>query len=194
MHKKVLDAYKKAGMELPLERAEDVNARIFYEKQKMSQKPINREIRLIVRIKEKDTEYFYYGQELTSEDSLGNEIHTYIQPVGKYEFPTFDYITDPTSKARIATGIRTYQTIHELKWPDQWTPELEKDVPDKVGLTVIAAGRHYGGYTWDDYKERTFQELVTFGRYGTFEPSPKIIQIEDQRRVEKDKEKRQRLK
>jgi len=66
MHKKVFQEYEKSGMQLPEETANEANIRVFYEKQKISQKSIKRSIVKLVRLKEKGQEYFYYGQELTS--------------------------------------------------------------------------------------------------------------------------------
>jgi hypothetical protein len=194
MHKKVLAQYKKYNAELPdLTTANEENIRIFYEKTKASGKPIRREITKIVRLKEEGKEWFYYGQELRSQDSLGNEIEVYMQPVGKYDLPEFSFIVDPHTDARIPNGIKSTSTVYELEWPKEWTPELEKDVSDNVDLVLIKQNRHYGGYSFDEFKLRTFDELVTLGKYGTLNPTPKIIEIENTRRKELDKEKKARI-
>jgi hypothetical protein len=188
MHKKVLAEYKKYNAQVPeLTTANEENIRIFYEKTKASGNPIKREIVKIVRLKEKGKEYFYYGQELRSTDSLGNELEIYMQPVGRYEKPTFQFIIDPNTEARIPNGIKSHETIYELEWPKDWNSELENDLSSKVDLLVIAQGRKYGGYSFDQFKTHTFEELVTLGKYGTINPSPKIVDVVDQRRKETDK-------
>ena len=196
MHKRVLAEYKKCHAEalLPaLTSALEENTRIFYEKSKMSGAPIRREIQAVYRTKIKDKEHFWYHQELRSQDSLQNEIEVFMPRVGRYEKPYFSTITDPNTGAKIPTGIQRTEEIYELEWPKDWTPELENDLIDKLNLVVIANGRHFGGYTWDEFKERTLNELVTYGKYGVFEkPIQKVIEIEDQRRSELDKEKRKR--
>lgn len=188
MHKKVLAEYKKYNAQVPeLTTANEENIRIFYEKTKASGNPIKREIVKIVRLKERGKEYFYYGQELRSTDSLGNELEIYMQPVGRYEKPTFQFIIDPNTDARIANGIKSHETIYELEWPKDWNSDSENDLSSKVDLLIIAQGRKYGGFSWDEYRNRTFEELVTLGRYGTLTPTTKIIEVEDTRRKESDK-------
>jgi hypothetical protein len=193
MHKKVLAEYKKFNAELPdLLTPNEENIRVFYEKTKASGKPIRREIIKIVRLKQKGKEHFYYGQELRSEDSLGNELEVYMQPIGKYDLPYFDFITDPTTNARIPNGIKSTETKYELEWPKDWTQELEHDVVEKVDLMVITPTRKYGGFDFQDFKEKSFDDLVTFGRYGTYNPTPKIVEVENTRRKEADKAKKTR--
>jgi hypothetical protein len=193
MHKKVLQEYKKYHAQLPdLSTAEEENHRVFYQKTKTSGKPIQREIVKVVRLKEKGKEYFYYGQELRSEDSLGNELEVYMQPIGKYEKPTFQFIVDPNTDAKIPNGIKSHQTVYELEWPKDWNPDLENDLSSNVDLLVSSQGRKYGGYTWEQFKNESFENLVMIGKYGTVNPSPKIIDTVEQRRAEKEKEKRNR--
>jgi hypothetical protein len=176
-----LAAYQKAGMELPLESANDVNLKNFYEKVKMSGKPIRREIQSIYRMKVGNREVFWYHQRLSSFDALNNDLEVFFPSIGKYDLPTFDYVNDAATGARFAQSIKSHETKYELEWKKDFTPELEQDVIDKVDLIVIAQGRHYGGYSWDEFKNRTFEELVQIGKYGTINPSPKIIETEDQR-------------
>jgi hypothetical protein len=196
MHVKTLSEYKKHNAEellTGLTSACDENIRIFMEKVKMSGKPVKREITSIYRLKQGNKEHFTYHQKLSSQDSLDNYIECWYPGIGKWSKPTFSTITNPETGAKIADGIRSTETIYELEWPKDWTPELEADVVNDISnLVVIAGSLHYGGYTFDDFKNRSFDELVTFGRYGTFTPTTKIIEIEDNRRAEKDKEKRNR--
>jgi hypothetical protein len=53
---------------------------------------------------------------------------------------------------------------------------MEKRLYKKVSLTVVTMNRKYGGFTWEDYKERRFDDLVTFGRFGTFNPTSKELE------------------
>lgn len=196
MHVKTVAEYKKHNAEdlmLPFLSASDENIKTFLAKAKMSGKPIKREINSIYRLKQGNKEHFYYHQHLESEDSLGNHIETWFPSVGKWEKPTFDFITNPDSGAKVATGIHSTQIIYELEWPKDWTSEIEADVINDISnLIVISGSTHYGGFSFQDFKEKTFDQLVTFGRYGTYHPTPKVIDIEDTRRREKDKEKMKR--
>jgi hypothetical protein len=165
------------------------------EKAKISGKPVKREINSIFRLKQGNKEYFIFHQKLSSQDALDNYIECWFPNIGKYEKPSFSFITNPETGAKIADSIRSTEIIYELEWPKNWTPDLEKDVVNDIdNLIVIAGNRHYGGFSFDDFKNKSFDELVTIGKYGTANPSPKIIEIENDRRRELDKAKRQRLK
>jgi hypothetical protein len=118
---------------------------------------------------------------LTSQDALGNEIEVYMPWVGRYEKPTFEFIVDPHTDAKIPKGIKSKEIIYELEWPKQWNQELERDLSEKVSLIVATNSRKYGGFDFQDFKNRTFEELVTIGKYGTVNPSGKVIETEDQR-------------
>lgn len=177
MHKKVLAEYKKFNAALPpLLSANEESVRIFYEKVKASGKPVKREINSITRLKNAGKEYFIYHQELRSHDSLGNEIEAYMPHIGVYELPHFDFIVDPHTDAKIPNGIKSHETVYELEWPKDFIPELEKDVTDKASLQVKKGSRRYGGYdSIEEFKSHSFDELVTWGIYGTYTPKPADI-------------------
>jgi hypothetical protein len=197
MHVKTVAEYKKHNAEdlmLPFLSACDENIKVFMEKAKTSGKPVKREINSIYRLKQGNKEYFIYNQKLSSQDSLENYIECWFPNIGKYEKPSFSFITNPETGAKIADSIRSTEIIYELEWKKDWTPELEAVVVNDIdNLIVIPGNRHYGGFSFDEFKERTFDELVTLGKYGTLNPTPKIIEIENTRRKELDKEKRARI-
>jgi hypothetical protein len=168
MHPEVIKKYKQNNYEVALERAEDVNERTFWEQVKESKQPVKREIMQISRVKQGKQEYFTYQEEVTSKDSLGNEIHCY-RSVGKYEDPSFRYNINQNGQ-RMASEILRTETVYEYKWPGDWTPELEELVTEDPSLTLITQSRHYGGFTFEQFKEDSYDDLVTFGRFGTKNP------------------------
>jgi hypothetical protein len=195
MHVKTQAEYKKHNAEelmLQFLSAGDENIRIFMEKAKTSGKPVKREINSIYRLKQGNKEYFTYHQKLSSEDSLGNYIECWFPGLGKWEKPSFSFITNPETGAKIADSIRSTEIIYELEWPKDWTSELENDLSSKVDMIIDTGNRKYGGYDWSQYKNSSFQDLITIGKYGQLNPTPKIVEVENQRRSELDKAKRNR--
>ena len=169
-HPKVLQAYQEADFfENYVPKANEENEKAFWLVVEQAKQPVKREITKIVRVKKGGKEYFYYHEELTTRDHVKNEHHCF-HTVGKYKMPEFNSAYDPkTGKVRAKEIVRE-EEVYEFEWPDKWTPELEELVKEDVDLLVITTGRKYGGYSFDDFKERTFDELVTIGRFGTLEP------------------------
>lgn len=168
MHPEVIKKYKENGFEIALERAEDINETNFLEQVKASKQPVKREITKIIRVRKAGQEHFYYGEELTSFNYLGNKIQHY-HTVGKYEDPVFRFHVNDQGK-KVATEIESHETVYEYNWPNAWSDELESLVSETVDLLIITPGRKYGGFTYPQFKESSFDDLVTFGRFGTLNP------------------------
>ncbi len=168
MHPAAEKKYKQADFQLALESASDQNEATFFEKAKLAKQAVTREITAIYRLKKAQQEYFYYGEELRSKDNLGNMIDHY-RTVGLYKDPSFRYQLNQDGN-KVATEIQNLETVYEYKWPDDWTTELESLVSENVSLTVITPSRKYGGFTLDDFIHRSFDELLVFGKFGTYNP------------------------
>lgn len=196
MHVKEVAEYRKNNAEnlLPPEDvkpAVDQNIETFLKKSKMSGKPVKRQITQVHRRRIGNKEYFTYHQQLSSFDSLDNHIECWFPNIGKWEKPSFEYITNPDTGSKIATAVRNRETQYELHWPKDFTEEIQKDLTENVDLIVITSSRKYGGYDLEEFKKRSFDELVTYGKYGVFsKPVEKVIEIEDTRRREADKRNR----
>ena len=169
MHPEVLKKYKENDFEIALERAEDINGKNFFDQAKQSKAEIKHEITKIMRIRKSRKEYFYYGEALKSRNYLGNPIHLY-RTIGKYDDPIFRSQVDPSTGNKMAVEIESTETVYEFEWPKQWTDELEEKVTESVDLLIITPGRKYGGFTFSDFKEKSFDELVTIGKFGTSNP------------------------
>ena len=174
MHPKVEEKYRKNDFEVPYDSANDSNLKSFWTQANQSNVPVTKDIYKIVRLKHRGVEYFYYHVKYTSRDVLGNKIEAMEYDKGYYEDPQFkfNYVMDPKTgtQKKTVTEVESTERIYELKWPKDFTQELQDQVVDSVDLLVISTGRKYGGYTFDDFKERTFDELVTLGRFGTLNP------------------------
>jgi hypothetical protein len=178
-HAKVLQRMKEYNWnpeDHGIERAEDQLEKRFLALAKEAKSPVKKEITAIYRIRENNHEYFWYAEEWSAKDSLGNTIQHYKNPIGKYEEPDFRVEIDPATGDKVATEILSQETKYELEWPKDFTKEMEKRLYKKVSLTVVTMNRKYGGFTWEDYKERRFDDLVTFGRFGTFNPTSKELE------------------
>lgn len=169
MHTKVAQKYKEADYE-SWETANEATIRIFSEKVKEYKKPVTKEINGIYRLKHNGKEYFYYHQTTRSTDDMGNEFSVF-ETKGRYQLPHFSYNYDPNSGQRLATGIHDHETVYELEWPKDFTPELQALCSENLNnLTVITQGRKYGGFSLHGFKEESFDDLVTIGKFGTKNP------------------------
>jgi hypothetical protein len=168
MHPEVKKLYEQNDFDLPLKSANDENLQAFWDKVAESKEPVNKEIYKIVRLKHKGQEYFYYHIRYTSRDVLKNKIQAMEPDKGYYDKPEFRHDVDPQTRKLRSTEIESTERIYELKWPVDFTEELQNLVTDTVDLLVIGIGRKYGGFSFDDFLDRSFDDLVTFGRFGTF--------------------------
>ena len=178
-HPKVLKAYQDADFfHNYVPNATEENEKDFWLVANQSKQPIKKEITKIIRVKKGGKEYFYYHEEVLSTDHVRNEIH-YFHTVGKYDMPYFNNAYDPKTGRPKATQIVRREEVFELEWPKDWTPELEDLLIDDVDLLVVTKGRKYGGFSFEDFKEKSFDDLVTLGKYGTL--APKIVEVEKRR-------------
>jgi hypothetical protein len=178
MHQKVIDKYLQAGYTQDedgklvgvLESAKDANDRKFWEQVKSSKQPVTREIIKIVRLKKAGKEHFYYHERVSSKNYLGNKIHYVRDDVGYYKDPVFERVADSRTGRVSVAGIESEDVVYEYQWPKDWTPEMEDIVSETVDLLIKTPGRSYGGFSFEEFKDKGFDELVTIGKYGTTNP------------------------
>jgi len=187
VHPVILQKYKESGYLLNqwLPRAEDENAKVFWETvDKNGGKPVIHEIQQVFRLKQGiGKEHFFYQETLRSEDKLGKPIH-HFHTVGKYEDPHFVPTFGGDNGEIIGNEIDTLKTVYELEFPKDFTDELKEQMVDKPSFIVISStGRHYGGFDFEDFLEKSLDELVLYGKYGTFSPkAQKEIEVKDLKR------------
>jgi hypothetical protein len=175
VHSKVLEKYKDANMEYNISiHANDMNEENFFAKVKTANKgPAQHYIIKIVRVKFGGKEYVYYHETLRAKDFLNNMIdHTRV--VGTYEDPQFMVSVDPKTNTPRATEVQGHETIYEWPWTpnivDQWLSQENFHLDPACGFIVKDYSRTYGGYTYEQFCENTYEDLVTLGKYGTLEP------------------------
>jgi len=186
VHPVVLQKYKESGYLLSnwLPRAEQENAKAFWETvDKNGGKPVIHEIQQIYRLKSGMKEYFFYQEGLRSEDKLGKPIH-HFQTVGKYEDPNFKPTYHGDTAEIIGNEIDRLKTVYELEFPKDFTDEMKEQVTDNASFIVVSkTGRKYGGFDFEDFLEKSLDELVLYGKYGTFSPkAQKEIEDKDLKR------------
>ena len=171
MHPEVVKKYVENNFQDQIfESASDANEKAFFDQVAASKQPVKKEIVKLVRLKKAGEEYFYWHEELTSRNYLKNKIHCY-RVVGHYKMPEFNQIYNPKTGTPMVTEIESETDVYEFKWPSDWKPELEELISETVDLLVITTGRKYGGFNFQDFKDRSFDDLIMYGKYGTFNPA-----------------------
>jgi hypothetical protein len=172
MHPKVLEKYREANLDFEPS-ANDKNIERFDLAVEKSHEPVKQEIIQVIRLQHKGKDKFYYQMSSRSKDTLGNKIEKF-EAIGYYDEPSFNYRVDENGNS-IATAIEDLDRVYELDWPQDFTPEFEALLADNVSLVLIASGRHYGGFTLDDFKKCSNLELLNVGKFGIRNPTNKQI-------------------
>jgi hypothetical protein len=172
MHPKVIEKYREAKIDFEPS-ANDTNIARFDLAVEKSKEPVKQEIIQIFRLQSKGKERFYYQMSSRSKDNLGSKIEKY-ETFGYYDLPSFNYRVDENGNS-IATAIEDLDRVYELNWPEDFTPELEEKLSDRVSLVLITSGRRYGGFSLSDFKECSPGELLNVGKYGIRNPTDKQI-------------------
>jgi len=176
LHPKVKQKYEQNNFPIDVEKASDQNEHNFLTQAKSD---IKKTIVKIVRVKANGKEHFFYGEEWTSKNYLGNKIMHYNDPVGKYEDPNFRTVVDDKGNPTVAE-VEGFDTVYEYSWPSDWTEEMEARLGENVDLIVKHINRKYGGFSFEDFKNKSFDDLVRFGIFGTYNPA-------EQKQLEKRK-------
>jgi len=192
IHPVVLKKWKEHGYILTnwLPSASQENEKTFWETvEKNGGKPVIREITQIYRIKTGtgNKEYFFYNETLRSENKLGAPIHC-SHIVGRYEDPTFRPTFNLDAGQVIGSDVDSVKTVYDLEWRKDFTDKLEEQVIDNASFIVISTTRRkYGGFDFEDFKNRTYDELIMLGKYGTLSPIMKdeIEKIQTKRKLQK---------
>jgi hypothetical protein len=174
MHKELEQKYKDADFDYNIDlHPNDKNEFIFFQKVKIAKKPVIHNITKVVRIKIGNDEHVYYHETLRSRDYLNNMIdHSHV--VGKYEDPQFLTSVDPKTDTPRQTEIQGYETIYQFTWTpniiDIWLSQDGFQLDEGCGYIAIQGGKKYGGYTYEQFCEFSYDDLITFGKFGTLEP------------------------
>lgn len=115
-------------------------------------------------------EYLYYHYTIFGESISGNE-HTDSQIAGKYEFPIFHKNFDNATNKLISTYIDRKETRYDIEFsPKNLQDILRKgEIEYPTAFVIDNGARKYGGFSYDDFKDATFDQLLAAGRKGDVE-------------------------
>jgi hypothetical protein len=178
LHPVVLQKYKESGYIISnwVPTAQQEQEKVFWQTVEKAKNPIVREIQQVYRLKVGGEEKFFYNLEMKSTNKLGAPIHCY-KIEGRYEDPEFVPTFSPDTGEQNGSEIASISTKYELNWPEDFTEVLQKQLLPTASYAVMSpkSSRKYGGFDYEDFKERSLEELILFGRTGTFNP---VIQKE----------------
>lgn len=167
VHQKVAEAYQKAGYEYKKNSYDQVEERFLAW---IGNNPVTRKINHITRVKvnkkEGATEYYYYGQVLSAQDSWKNNRELSNDTVGKYEFPTFRYEYNPQTQQTNAVEIERTTTNYELEYSEEAIEKLLPDFSESIKFYVRFGSKRYPVTSFDDFIDGSYEELIELGRSG----------------------------
>lgn len=133
-------------------------------------RPIYREISQIIRARSSGKEYVLYSETLYGSDHENNQI-SFFHTVGTYKKPSFKttYNYDTKQAHTLPTG--QIETIYWVPYDKNLIDELyEAGSEDRdIELLINVGSKQYGGrgfYSYDEFKNSTFEELARIGREG----------------------------
>ena len=163
VHPQIIKAYSDNQCQF-WESANDINESAFFQQAAVAKKPVKHSITAVYRLKRGSKEHVFYHETLKSFNPKGAVIH-HSRTIGKYNLPIFTKtIVGDTGESR--PEIESHQEIYELEFKD-WSKELDEQLTDDTGFVLITPQRKYGGFSRDDFFNRSFEELEQIGRYGT---------------------------
>jgi hypothetical protein len=117
----------------------------------------------------KAVEYIWYLKRTTSKDFKGNK-KAFVKPEGKYDMPVLAFEWEDNEGQGKATGVQTYEQMFDIPFTKETVEEYLKSgmITADTGFAIDGGSRQYGGFTYDMFVERDFDELVYFGQNGKF--------------------------
>ena len=81
---------------------------------------------------------------------------------------TNGYVNPDTGEIT-GSEIANVSTVYELNWPQDFTEGLQKQLLPTTSYVVMSpnSSRRYSGFDYEDFKERSLEELLTIGKFGT---------------------------
>lgn len=169
MNKKVKDAYDEAGLDYFMTAYDNNESRF---NKLAAKRKVTGKINQLYRVRTQEgKEYFYYQEALTGTDYKGNEIH-FPAVVGKYDMPIFRNEYDPEHELIRAVEVTRHDTVYELPFSAAALDGVASKITEQTSFVIIGVGRRYSGFSFEDMRNRTFAELLAFGRTGQWPASP----------------------
>jgi hypothetical protein len=187
MHRKVRQEYEKHKFEVPANPA-DTNQEIFRRKTKRARpEDIKVYINQVWRTAQgPKKDYIFYERKVVIPDLVGNE-DTDTELLGKYEMPRFRNIYNNQTGDAESIALAGFETQYDIPYSKEkmeeilTEAEIERDGDDKpvkvpvdatnTIFTLSIGGRKYGGFSADDFINRSFDELTQLALYGQLAPN-----------------------
>lgn len=138
---------------------------------KAQNRPIKRHIDQVHRVREgglRGQEKMYFLETHTSKDHRGNRISKFLVN-GKFDNPIPTYQYDEITGQNMCTGIDGYETIYQMPFNLKVIDELvdSGEIDDRTQFAVETPnGRGYGGFSFDEFRNMSFDDLVYIGKTG----------------------------
>lgn len=167
-YKKVRDLYKAKDADYFVS-ANEENELKFFKLAKQAGKPVKRKVTQIVRLKSGGKDYVYYHETLTSKNNIGKKID-HSRVIGVYKRPEFEPVLTDEGDT-IAASTEDFETIYEIPFSVHFLEqEIEPYIVENPSLVIKSLGRNYSGFSYEQFKTLSFDDLLTLGKYGTLTP------------------------
>jgi hypothetical protein len=167
--KKVTNAYVSVGLEPRFDANETVLQRFL----KITQKgkiPIERSVNQIVRTRSKGKDYLYFAVIYSAFDRAGNFATASDDTIGCVFVPKVvsrNQVTDEGETITVSADVLDINPAYSIQFSKENLEALKPYLAEKLSLVVKAENRKYSGFSWDDFANRSMEELVLISRFGT---------------------------
>ena len=121
-------------------------------------------------------EAVYFYEEYHGHDHRDNEIEKFVVN-GKYNIPIGQYQFDELTGQTVCVGIARHETIYPIEYDPKLLDKLVEEGKIDAATTFYVetpGGRMYAGFEYEDFRNLTFDELVTLGKTGVKPGTPEI--------------------
>lgn len=173
VHEETLRAYELAGypyMRTPHDIAELAFENWIRQSGRMPIIVVNRITRIqTTPDKNGNTEFITWSEKRVGHDHVGNERTFTEDRMGQYDLPVFKNEWDPSNNTIQAVQVEGNNTIHHVPYSPEKIDELfELADKTKIQYYVQIGTKRYGIYSFDDFRNGKFEQLVQLGKSEKF--------------------------
>lgn len=192
MHPKVKQAYNEAGFQIPAT-PQDAREENFRRRTKRAEDKIQKFINQVYRISQgPKKDFIFYELKEVGNDLAGNE-DTLTTQIGRYDMPKFRKLYNNATGEAEAVQLAGTETVCEYPYSKaEMERILNSGNSENTTFTLIMGNRKYGGFTREDFINKSFDELAEMAIYGAAEMTGK--QAMSQLRGSEDVRAQERLK
>lgn len=199
MHPEVERAYREAKFQVPANPA-DTNQEIFRRKTRRARDEdkqffINQVWRVSQGPKK---DFIFYERKTVIPDLAGNNEND-TEIVGRYDKPKFRNIYNNSTGEPESVALAGFETVYDIPYSKEKMQEIldsgnSSDTVFTLSIGTQSGARKYGGFSADDFVNRSFDELTQLALYGTIQPTVQNIKPADIRAHDGSDFQRERLK